>query len=63
MHVHDKYQNMDKYGKIDPYLFCEHDDQFFCWFYRYFSKQYLVGNIQKKFEKTLSTTFVSVESP
>jgi len=50
-----------EWGNIGPScLFCEHGDLSFL---LHFSKQCLVGNIQGKFQKNRSTTFISEESP
>jgi len=50
-----------KWGKIGPsYLLNKDGDLAFLF---YFSKQHLVGNIQGKFQKICSVTFISEESP
>ena len=50
-----------KRGKIGPsYLLNENCDLSFL---LYFSKQSLVENIQRKYEKNSSATFISEESP
>ena len=50
-----------KWGKIDSsQLLNENGDLSFLF---YFSKQYLVGNIQGKYQKNSSVTLISEESP
>ena len=59
--AHDQHENKHKWGKIGPsYLLSENGDLSFLLF---FSKQCLVENIQGKFQKNLSGTFFSEESP
>ena len=54
-------ENQHKWGKIGPsYLLSENGDLSFLLF---FSKQCLVEDIQGKFQKNLSVTFFSEESP
>ena len=56
----DQHENKHKWGKIGPsYLLSENGDLSFL----FFSRQRLVENIQGKFQKNLSGTFFSEESP
>ena len=57
----DYQENKHKWGKIGPsYLLSENGDLSFLLF---FSKECLVENIQGKFQKNSSGTFISEESP